>query len=117
MLRLVPVDVLQRRSPTVRRFEVATEPATESYVGTRLVARDRQFKFAVGAFRRGCPNVERDSRGADEEKPFSILLCKFPSLRKRRLGVGSCGDEVRIIVVAIKETHEAGACHMSGERS
>jgi hypothetical protein len=113
---LLPLDVVQWRRPGNRRFQVATEPASERDVRTRLVACDCQFKLAIRTFRRSCPRVKRDARVAHEEESFSVLLCQRPSLRKRRLRVRSGRDEVRIILLAIEQTHEPGACHMSGER-
>jgi hypothetical protein len=104
--RLLPFGVLNRRRPRVRRFEIATEPTSQRDVRACLIARNCQFEFAVRTFRGSRPYVKGDVRTADEEEPFSILLCQLPALRKRRLGVRSCGDEVGIIVLAIKEAHE-----------
>ena len=102
------LDVPHGRSPGVRRFEVTPKPTGKRGERVGLVTSDCELELSIWTFRCSGPNVERDLRmRPDEEEPLSVLLSEAPSLGERTLGIGSCCDEVGIVVLTAKEAHDA----------
>jgi hypothetical protein len=101
------LDVPHGRSPGIRRFEVTPKPTSKRGERVGLVTRDCELELSIWTFRCSGPNVERDLRmRPDEEEPLSVLLSEAPPLRERALGIGSCCDEVGIVVLPAKEAHD-----------
>jgi hypothetical protein len=102
------LDVPHGRSPGVRRFEVTPKPTGKRGERVGLVTSDCELELSIWTFRCSGPNVERDLRmRPDEEEPLSVLLGEAPPLGERTLGIGSCCDEVGIVVLPAKEAHDA----------